>query len=157
VKVGATQRKYRKESVMAIHSGRTGDGWLRLALRIDAVASGTMGLAFVAGAAVLDGVLGVPAAWLVGLGAFLVGYAGGLTWIAGRPHVPAAPAWTVIVGNVGWVLLSVAAVLFDWFDFSAVGVAVVLAQAAAVAAFADAQYVGLRRVRAGAARPVTAA
>jgi hypothetical protein len=131
-----------------IHSGQTApDALLRLALRLDAAASGAMGLAFAAAAPVLDGFLGIPTGWLVGLGAFLMVYALGLVWIAARPRIPAALAWTVILGNLAWVLASVAALVAGWFPLTAVGTAVTIAQAVAVAGFADLQYVGLRRTR----------
>jgi hypothetical protein len=131
-----------------IHSGRPSrDAMLRLTLRLDAVASGAMGLVFAVAAPALDGALGVPMGWLVGLGAFLVAYGGGLTWLAAQPRIPAALAWTVIVGNLGWVLASVAAVAADWFAFTTLGAAVAIAQAVAVVVFAEAQFMGLRRAR----------
>jgi hypothetical protein len=132
--------------MMTIHSGQgRRDGLLRLALRLDALASGAMGLAFAAAAPVLDSALGVPTGWLVGLGAFLLAYAGGLVWLATRPVIPSALAWTVIVGNAGWVLASVVALVAGWFPLTAAGTVIAVAQAAAVVGFAELQYVGVRR------------
>jgi hypothetical protein len=118
---------------------------LRLALRLDAAASGVLGLAFAAAAPVLDGLLGIPAGWLVGLGAFLVAYAGGLVWLAARRVIPAGLAWAVVAGNTVWVLHSVAVLLTDFFPLTGAGVAVVIAQAVAVVVLAELQFVGLRR------------
>jgi hypothetical protein len=124
------------------------DRLLRLALRLDAAASGALGALTAAAAGALDRTLGIPTGWLVGLGAFLIAYAGGLLWLAARPHIPAALAWTVVVGNLIWVVDSAATVAAGWFPLTAVGTALVVAQAAAVVVFAELQYVGLRRARA---------
>jgi hypothetical protein len=119
---------------------------LRLVLRADAAASGALGLAGLAAAPLLSGLLGPPAPVLVGTGAFLVVFAGGLLVLASRPEIPRPAALTVVVGNAAWVLGSVAAVVLGWEALTGLGVAVVLAQAAAVAVFADLQWLGLRRL-----------
>lgn len=118
---------------------------LRLVLRVDAAASGALGLAGLAAAPLLSGLLGPPVPVLVGTGAFLAVFAGGLLVLASRPEIPRPAALTVVVGNAAWVLGSVAAVL-GWEALTGLGVAVVLAQAAAVAVFADLQWLGLRRL-----------
>jgi hypothetical protein len=123
-------------------------GLLRLMLRVDAAASGAMGLGTVVAASTLDGVLGVPAGWLVTLGVVLLAWAGGLAWLSTRERIAAGPAWTVVVLNLVWVVDSVVALLAGWFTFTDIGIALVIAQAVAVAAFAELQYVGLRRARA---------
>ena len=128
------------------HQGRTAhNGLLRLALRIDAAASGALGLASASPAPVLDATAGIPTGWLVALGLFLLGYATGLAWLSARPRIPPRLAWTVVAGNLVWVVLSVAAVVLGWFPFTALGAALVVAQAAAVTGLAGLQYVGLRR------------
>jgi hypothetical protein len=138
-----------EDTMTAIHNRhKTRDGLARLAFRLDATASGTMGAAFVVGASALDDILGIPAGWLAGLGGFLVAFAASLLWIAARTRIPTKPAWTVVLGNVAWALASVAAIAAGWFPFTAAGAAIVVAQAIAVAAFIDLQYLGLRRMRA---------
>jgi hypothetical protein len=67
--------------------------------------------------------------------------------IAARPAIPRTAAWAVVVGNAVWVLGSVGAAVAGRDTFTTLGVAVVLAQAAAVAVFADLQWLGLRRAR----------
>lgn len=116
------------------------------ALRVDALASGAMGVLLAAGGAWLDGVLDAPATFVVPLGAFLVVYALGLLAVT-RAGAPAAAVKAVIVGNVVWIVASVAAVVFDWLTLSGLGTVFVLLQAAAVAVFAELQLVGLRRAR----------
>ena len=116
---------------------------LRTALRLDAVASGALGLACAAGSAVLDGLLGLPTSMLLGVGVFLVVSAGGLVVLAARRPVPRGGTWLVVLGNTAWVLMSVALAIGAWDRLTVLGVVVVLAQAAAVAMFADLQWAGL--------------
>ncbi|WP_448641853.1 hypothetical protein [Geodermatophilus sp. URMC 63] len=118
---------------------------LRLALRLDAVVTGANGLAYLAAAPLLAGLLGVPPGTLRGLGAFLVVFAAGVALVAARPRVPAGAVEAVVGANLLWAAGSVAAVATDRFDLTAVGTAWVLLQAAVVASFAVLQAAGLRR------------
>jgi hypothetical protein len=126
------------------------DGLLRLALRIDAVASGGLGLLAVVGVSALEGLLGVPSALLWSTGAGLVIWAAALWIAASRPIVSRAAAWTVVALNALWVVDSLATVAIGWLPLTALGTAFVLAQAVAVGLFAQAQLVGLRRARSAA-------
>jgi hypothetical protein len=134
-------------SLARITAVRDGGRLLRFALRLDAAGSGALGLLGLAAATPLADLLGTTAGGLLGTGAFLVGYALALVLLAARPVIPRAGAWTVVVGNSLWVLGSIGAVVAGRDTFTALGVAVVLAQAAAVAVFADLQWLGLRRAR----------
>jgi hypothetical protein len=119
---------------------------LRAALRLDAAASGVLGLAAAAGGGALATPIGLPAAMLTGVGVFLVVYAAGLLVLAGTRMVPRGAVWVVVLGNSAWVLLSLGLVVAAWDQLTVLGVVVVLAQAAAVAVFADLQWAaGLRR------------
>jgi hypothetical protein len=122
------------------------DGLLVRSIRLDALMSGSSGLLAAAGAPALDGVLGVSTAFLVVLGIFLLGYAGSLLLLA-RGGAPALGAKAVIAGNALWVVTSVVTVVADWLTLTTAGTIVALAQAAAVALIAEAQWVGLRRGR----------
>jgi hypothetical protein len=113
---------------------------LRAVLRLDAVASGALGLAATAGAGVLDTVLGLPSSLLLGVGVFLVVYAAGLVALAGRAVIPRPATWVVVLGNSAWVLASLGLVVGAWDRLTVLGAVIVLAQAAAVAVFADLQY-----------------
>jgi hypothetical protein len=95
----------------------------------------------------LHDALGPTTGMLRGAGAFLVAYAVVLVLIAARPTIPRPAAWAVVIGNGAWVLGSIGAVVAGRDTFTTLGVAMVLAQAAAVAVFADLQWVGLRRAR----------
>lgn len=134
-------------SLARITAVRDGGRLLRFALRLDAAASGALGLLALAAAAPLAGLLGPAASALQGTGAFLVAYALALVLLAAREPIPRAGAWAVILGNTVWVLSSIGAVVAGRETLTALGVAVVLAQAAAVAVFVDLQWLGLRRAR----------
>jgi hypothetical protein len=121
------------------------DGLLRLALRVDALASGGPGLLAVVAAPALEDLLGPPAALLWPTGAALVAWAAGLWIAASRPIVSRAAAWTIVALNALWALDSLATVALGWLPLTALGSALVLAQAVAVAVFAEVQVVGLRR------------
>jgi hypothetical protein len=134
-------------SLARITAVRDGGRLLRLALRLDATGSGALGVLGLLAAAPLADPLGMTTGALRGTGAFLVGYALALVLLAARPVIPRAAAWTVVVGNSVWVLGSIGAAVAGRGTFTTLGVAVVLAQAAAVAVFADLQWLGLRRAR----------
>lgn len=125
---------------------RPADGLLRWALRTDAAASGAIGAAGVLFGSTLADPLGIPVAVSLPVGVLLLAYAG-FVWLTAAParvRVPMARA--VIALNCLWVLLSVAYAAATWSDLTALGAVFVLAQAAAVLAMADSQYLGLRRV-----------
>ena len=127
-------------------------GFLRLALRLDALATGAVGalMLLAAGTAVGDGrpfvrMLGMPLAGLASLGLSLIVYAA-FVWIVGsRRRVSGPGAWVAVVINVLYALGGVVAVAAGLFPLTALGVAFVLAQAAAVALFTALQFLGLRR------------
>lgn len=134
-------------SLTRIAAVRDGGRLLRFALRLDAAGSGALGLIGLVAAGQLADPLGMTAGALRGTGAFLVGYALALVLIAARSAIPRTAAWIVVIGNTAWVLGSIGAAVAGQDTFTALGVAVVLAQAAAVAVFADLQWIGLRRAR----------
>jgi hypothetical protein len=94
---------------------------------------------------VLDTLLGLPADLLRGVGVFLVVYAVGLVVLAARPLIPRPAVWVVVLGNSSWVLASLGLGVGLWSTMTGLGIVVVLAQAGAVAVFADLQYAALRR------------
>jgi hypothetical protein len=134
-------------SLARIAAVRDGGRLLRFALRLDAAGSGALGVLGLAAAAPLADLLGTTAGALFGIGAFFVVYALVLLPLAARPVIPRAAAWAVVLGNTVWALGSICAVVAGRDELTTLGVAVVLAQAAAVAVFADLQWLGLRRAR----------
>jgi hypothetical protein len=120
---------------------------LRIALLADAVASGAMGVLLAAAAAPLSGWFGLSEALLREVGLFLLPYATLLVFLAGRARTPILPAQLVVAGNAAWVLGSIALLVSGWVAPTALGIAFVIAQALAVTILAEAQFIGLRRLR----------
>lgn len=117
---------------------------LRLWLNLDALASGALGVLFVAASTVLDELLGIPAAALLSLGGLLVVWAAVLRAVATRTVRNHAAVRAIVALNALWVVASIAVIAFGWFDLTRLGVAIVLVQAGAVAGFIAMQVRGLR-------------
>ena len=129
---------------------------LRLALKLDALASGALGILSLTAGPVLVDVLGVPLAVLQAVGLFLVAFPAGLWIAASRPEVSRTTAWTAVAINLLWVVGSVAATAAGWLSLTGLGTAFVLVQAAAVALFVGLQFLGLRRAHPAAGRQAAA-
>ena len=114
---------------------------IRTALRLDAAASGALGVLLLALSGLLEGPLGMGATVALAVGAGLVAWAGFVAWVAAgdRPML----VLDVVALNVAWVVASVVAAA-AWDDLTALGVALVLAQAAAVAALTALQLAARR-------------
>lgn len=125
------------------------DGFLRLVLKLDAVATGAVGLLSVAASPMLDDLLGIPFALLVPVRLFLVAYAVAIWIVATRRRVSRPAVWAAVAINLMYVVDCVVVVAAGWFPLTALGAAFVLFQAAAVTLFAAAQFYTLRK----AARP----
>lgn len=121
-------------------------GLLRLVLKLDAVATGAVGLLSLAAGPALDGLLGIPLALLAPVGLFLIVYAAAIWVVATRPRVSRPAAWTAVVINLVYAVDAIVVVAAGWFPLTALGSAFVLFQAVAVALFAAAQFYALRRV-----------
>lgn len=138
---------------------RTNASLLRDALRVDALASGLMGAALVLGGGVLAAPLGLPEPLLRGAGAVLLPFAATVA-LAGRTlAVSRFAAAGIVATNLLWVLASALLLLVDGLVApTTLGFAFVAAQALAVLAFAEAQWIGLRRAaRAADGSPIVAA
>jgi hypothetical protein len=122
-------------------------GLLKLALGADAVITGANGVAYLAGASLLDGPLGVEASTLRPIGAFLVVFAAivGATAIAKRPAPVAVEA--IILANVAWALGSVAVLVAGTLDPTTGGGVWIALQALVVGGFAGLQTAALRLTR----------
>lgn len=118
---------------------------LRTALLADTVVSGPAALLCVAVGAALAAPLGLPAALLQGAGLVMLGWAALTFWMSRRPTLPAWGVWAVIGLNLAWVAASLLLLVSGLVAPTALGVAIVLVQAAAVDALAIAQWIGLRR------------
>jgi hypothetical protein len=123
----------------------TTSGLLRVALKLDAAVTGANALAYLAAFALLDGLLGVPAAVLVPTGAFLLVYAALVGRLASKPAMPRAGVVAVIAVNVIWTADSLIVLAGGTFDPTLAGQIWIALQAVVVLAFAAVQVYGLRR------------
>jgi hypothetical protein len=118
---------------------------LRRVLLLDAATSGTMGvlLLFAGGAAAQP--LGLSAALLRWVGVILIPFAAYLIWMATRARDLRDGARGIVWTNVLWATGSVLLLVTGALSPTLLGELFVLLQAAVVAGFACAEYVGLRR------------
>ena len=119
--------------------------FLRTALLADAAISGATGLLLAIGAGWLEPLLALPTPLARWAGLALLPYAAFLFVLARSESVARSSVLAVVAGNALWALASVALVVSGAIDPNALGTAFVVAQAVVVAAFAEAQLVGLRR------------
>lgn len=119
--------------------------FLRNAIALDAVVTGAAALLMMSGASLLSPWLGLPAGLLFWAGAALVPFVGLLAWIVRRGSVSRLILIDVVAINALWVAGSVLLLVGGFVEPTILGYAFVLAQALAVAFFAELQFVGLRR------------
>jgi uncharacterized protein YjeT (DUF2065 family) len=122
-----------------------------LSLRPVLVADGLACLAMAAGllslASPLAPLTDLPVALLRGAGLVLTPVGAFILWLASHREVPAAGVALVVGGNAAWVAASLGLVLAGLVQPNGLGLALVLAQAAAVAGIAALEHA--RRPRQG--------
>jgi len=119
--------------------------FLRRALLADALISGATGLLMLIGANVLASLLGLPEALLRYAGLVLLPYGSLVAYVATREQLRRWAVWAVIVANAIWAVDSIILLLSGWLTPNALGYAFIIFQALVVAAFAEIQYIGMRR------------
>jgi hypothetical protein len=119
--------------------------FLRRAIQADAIFSGASAVLLTFGAGALAPWLNLPEALLRETGLFLIAYAALVGWLGTRPAMPKALVGIVISGNAAWTLASIALLFSGAVTPNLLGEAFVAIQAIAVGAFAELQYIGLRR------------
>jgi hypothetical protein len=122
--------------------------FLRRALVADAIVCGVAGVVMAARADPLHELLHLPVTLLRAAGLFLIPYALELILLSRRSRLAGPAVWVIIATNVAWALASVLILLTGTLRLNAQGSALMLAQAVAVAAVAEIQFVGLRRASA---------
>ncbi|MFE6926007.1 hypothetical protein ACFVAV_33690 [Nocardia sp. NPDC057663] len=123
----------------------SGERLLRLSLRLDAVVTGANGIAYLALAHPLERLLGLDSRAGLAIGAFLTAYGLAVAVVGSTARINRVAASAVAIGNVTWVLASLAAVLSGALGLTTVGTVWAVLQAITVGAFAALQYLGLRR------------
>ena len=121
--------------------------FLRAVLIADAVATGATGVLMALAAPVLAGMFRLPGWLLLAAGLVLLPYAAVVAWLARRDRLQPAAVWTLIVCNVLWGVECAVLAASGWVQPSTLGYAFIFAQVVVVIAFAELQYVGLRRAR----------
>jgi hypothetical protein len=119
--------------------------FLRRALILDALASGATALLMIAGAGLVESLLGLPAALLRGAGLVLVPYVAFVVYAGTRDIISRSAVWMIIVANMAWAAASALLLVSGWVAPAALGYAFVIAQAVVVALLGELQYMGLRR------------
>jgi hypothetical protein len=117
---------------------------LRRALALDAIASGSMALLLTAGAGILGPLFGLPKRFVLAVGLALAPFAAAVAFAAASAEPPRPLVQAIIALNALWVLESIAVLLLGWLQPTAAGAAFIVAQAVVVAAFAAAEFLGLK-------------
>lgn len=120
--------------------------FLRYALMADAAVSGFTGLLMAVGAGSLSTMFGLPFALLLGAGLMLLPFAAFAAWIGRREVIAACFVWAVIALNLVWAADSILLLISGWVTPTGLGYGFVVFQALVVLAFAEAQFIGLRRM-----------
>jgi hypothetical protein len=122
--------------------------FLRRALLVDAAITGATAVMLVAGAPILQDLLGLQPALLRGAGLSLIPFTALLLYLLRADPLPRGAIRFVVACNAIWALDSIALLFTGWVDPTGIGQAFVVFQALVVAGFAEMQYLGLRRSRA---------
>lgn len=125
--------------------------FLRATLLADAAMGAAAAALTVLGSGFLAGLLGLPAGLIFWAGVLLVPVAAFLLVMARRATIPRSWLREIVFINWAWVAASIGILAFAPIAPNALGVAFVLAQAAAVAAFAILEGLALRPAGAAAA------
>jgi hypothetical protein len=118
---------------------------LRHVLLLDAAASGAMSLLLIAGAGLLEGLLGLPVALMREAGLILIPYAALVAWVGTRELIARRAVWSIIAANALWAVASLGLLASGLVAPTGLGWAFVVAQAAAVAVLGELQYAALKR------------
>ncbi|MEU5980482.1 hypothetical protein [Streptomyces sp. NPDC047315] len=118
---------------------------LRRFLALDAVVTGTNGIAYIAASGPIGRLLGVDAGVLLTVGIAIFAYGLGVALLASRREPHPAAVTAVVDINVVYALVSILGVLL-WLDPTTAGAVWIPLQALVVAGFAVAQWASLRAV-----------
>jgi hypothetical protein len=119
--------------------------FLRRAIQADAVFSGVSALLLVSAAGMLAPFLNLPEALLRETGLFLIAYTALVGWLGTRQSMPKPLVLIVIAGNAAWTLGSIALLFSGAVTPNLLGETFVTVQAIVTGAFAELQYIGLRK------------
>jgi hypothetical protein len=118
---------------------------LRLALGADGFVSLSAGVLTCVLLQSLQPLIGASSTHLLAVGIFMAAYGLAVGVLSRSTHMDRRLVSTIVYGNAGWVVASLALLFTAWIDPSALGVLLIVGQAAAVAVLSAMQFVGLRR------------
>lgn len=133
-------------NTMAARATTTQTSLLRRALLADVVVTGGAGLLLALAASPLSDLFDLPAVLLRIAGVGLLPYTAVVYYVASRERIAHRAVRAVIGLNLLWAIASLLLLVTGWVDPSVLGIAFIVTQALIVAAFADVQYLGLRRL-----------
>ena len=124
----------------------TRDGFLRFALRLDAICTGLGGIALAAAAGPISSLTGLSLATEYGLAAFFIVYGITVLGLSRLAELRSPGAW-VIGANLLFTVAAVAVVLAGVWPLTTTGIVLTLGSGVYTLVMADLQYLGLRRMR----------
>lgn len=113
-------------------------------LRVDAIVSVIAGLAFTVGAGPLAAVTALPQSLLLGAGIVFLVIGAFLALIAAPSRLQRPGVMLVVIASAVWVITSVGVAFADFVVPNALGLALILLQAAVVGCFATLEHLALR-------------
>lgn len=120
------------------------DRLLRLALRADALISGTGGVILAAAADTIAAESGIPQSAVYVLAAVLVVY-GAVVYGLSTMAAVRRPGIAVAIANVVFTIAAILAIVDDVWPLTTTGVAMMIVSAVYTLAMAELQYAGVRR------------
>src|SRR5437868_13050777 len=81
--------------------------FLRNVMLIDTAASGATAALLIAGAGLLDGLLGLPVTLMREAGLILVPYVAFVAWVGTRETIARGAVWAIVAANALWAIASV--------------------------------------------------
>ena len=119
---------------------------LHKVLRLNAAFSGLFGLVFILIPAKVSGMFGLSNELAITItGALLIGWEIFVFQLVRQHQISLAGVWAIILGDLTWVLGSIALLLGRWLPLTNTGFWFVAIIADIVLLFAILQYIGLRR------------
>ena len=132
-------------NALALHTTAAQPGLLRRVLLADGVIVAGSGMLLALAAGPLGDLFDLPVLLLRLAGIGLLPYSAAVLFVATRAAIPRRGAWAISVLNLIWAGASLLLLAIDWVDPSSLGIIFIVAQALIVLAFADLEYLGLRR------------
>jgi len=120
--------------------------FLRNVLVVDAASGAASSLLHLLGAGALTGLLGIPHGVLVMSGIVLLAFVAAVSYAAACDPIPRALVSMLIAANWAWVGASAVVFFMDAGAMTPLGQAYMIVQALAVAALAELEWLGLRRI-----------